>query len=64
MTVTANRTRRLLGTAIRAAFVAAVVVAPLMAVQGVRAGGSQFIGETQTMSNGAGLVIFVSLQRS
>ncbi len=61
---TMNKTRHFLGTFIRAALVAAAVAAPLMMVQGVRAGTSQFIGETPSMSNGAGLVIMVSLQRS
>jgi hypothetical protein len=64
MTKTANKTRRILGTAIRAALVATAVAAPLMMVQGVRAGTSQFIGETPVMSNGAGLVLVVGLQRS
>ena len=64
MKKTMKQSRRHLGTAIRAAMVAAVVVAPLMAVQSVRAGSSQFIGEAPVMSNGAGLVLFVSLQRS
>jgi hypothetical protein len=44
--------------------IAAVVVAPLMAVQSVRAGTSQFIGEAPVMSSGAGLVLVASLKRS
>lgn len=64
MTRTAFNLRRLIGTAIRAGIVATVIVGPLMAVQRVNAGTSQFIGETPVMSNGAGLVIVASLQRS
>jgi hypothetical protein len=64
MTKTARNIRRHLGTAIRAALVVGAIAAPLMAVQGVRAGSSQFIGEAPTMSSGAGLVLAVSLQRS
>ncbi|MBO6719185.1 MAG: hypothetical protein JJ913_14605 [Rhizobiaceae bacterium] len=62
--MTIRKIRQFTGTAIRAALIAAAVVTPLLAVQSVRAGNSQFIGETPTMSNGAGLVLFVSLQRS
>jgi hypothetical protein len=64
MTKTARKTRHFLGTTIRAALVATVVVAPLMMVQGVRAGSSQFIGEAPVMSNGAGLVLIAGLKRS
>jgi hypothetical protein len=41
-----------------------VVVAPLFTVQQVNAGSSTLIGETPTMSNGAGLVLLFGLQRS
>jgi hypothetical protein len=64
MNKTAKKTRRFLGTTVRAALVAAAVVAPLMMVQGVNAGSSQFIGEAPVMSNGAGLVLVASLKRS
>ncbi|MCB1453804.1 MAG: hypothetical protein KDJ43_09165 [Rhizobiaceae bacterium] len=60
----ANSHRRHLGTFLRAALIAAAVAAPMLAVQNVRAGTSQFIGETPSMSSGAGLVLMVSLQRS
>lgn len=43
---------------------AAVVAAPLFAVQQVNAGTDTLIGETPTMSNGAGLVLLFGLQRS
>lgn len=64
MTMSTKKARHFLGTAIRAALVAGVVVAPLMMVQGVRAGTSQFIGEAPVMSSGAGLVLVASLKRS
>lgn len=64
MTKSANQTRHLLAAIVRAAMIAAVVAAPLMAVQSVRAGTSQFIGEAPVMSSGAGLVLVASLKRS
>jgi hypothetical protein len=64
MTKTAKQNRHFLGAIVRAAMIAAVVAAPLMAVQSVRAGTSQFIGEAPVMSNGAGLVLVASLKRS
>lgn len=64
MTKNTNKTRRFIGTIVRATFIAAVVAAPLMAVQKVNAGSSQFIGETPVMSNGAGLVLIAGLKRS
>ncbi|MBO6538983.1 MAG: hypothetical protein JJ969_06220 [Rhizobiaceae bacterium] len=54
----------LFGAFLRAALIAIAVAAPLIAVQGVRAGTSQFIGEAPSMSSGAGFVLMVSLQRS
>ena len=62
--MTRHSNRGLFGTFLRAALIATAVAAPLIAVQGVRAGTSQFIGETPSMSSGAGLVLMVSLQRS
>jgi len=48
----------------RAALLAAAIVTPLLAVQNVNAGSETFIGETPTMSSGAGLVLLVGLRRS
>lgn len=48
----------------RAALLAAVICAPLLAVQNVNAGTGTFIGEAPTMSNGAGLVLVFGLRRS
>lgn len=42
----------------------ALLAAPLFAVQQVNAGTSTLIGETPTMSSGAGLVLLFGLQRS
>lgn len=64
MNMTARSNRRHLGTFFRALMIAAAVAAPMLAVQSVRAGSSQFIGETPSMSSGAGFVLMVSLQRS
>lgn len=46
------------------ALVVGVIAAPLFAVQQVNAGTATLIGEAQTMSNGAGLVLLFGLQRS
>lgn len=56
--------RRILSNVVRGALFAAAIAAPLVAVQSVRANTDTFIGETPTMSNGVGLVLMVSLQRS
>ena len=64
MNKSAKQTRHFLYAIIRATLIAAVVAAPLMAVQSVRAGTSQFIGEAPVMSSGAGLVLVASLKRS
>jgi len=47
----------------RAALVAALLFMPAIAVQKVNAGAEQTIGTTQKMSNGAGLVLLMGLQR-
>jgi len=66
MTRTAKRSHRgphgLAGLA-RAALVAALLFAPAIAVQQVNAGSGQTVGQTQKMSNGAGLVLLIGLQR-
>ena len=46
------------------ALITAVLAAPVFAVQKVNAGTETLIGEAQTMSNGAGLVLLFGLQRS
>lgn len=64
MTMTAHDITRTLKATAKIALLAAVVAAPLFVVQKVNAGQSTFIGEAQTMSNGAGLVLVFGLQRS
>lgn len=59
-----NARTRLLKTFTRAGLLAAVICAPLLAVQNVNASTGTFIGEAPTMSNGAGLVLVMGLRRS
>jgi hypothetical protein len=64
MKMTAHNTWQTFKAAAKILLLAAVVTAPLFAVQQVNAGSETLIGETQTMSNGAGLVLLFGLQRS
>jgi hypothetical protein len=62
--MTAYNIWRTFKAAVKILLLTAVVTAPLLAVQQVNAGTATLIGETQTMSNGAGLVLLFGLQRS
>jgi hypothetical protein len=59
-----NASTPLLKIFTRGALLAAVICAPLLAVQNVNASTDTFIGEAPTMSNGAGLVLVFGLRRS
>ena len=59
-----NARIHIMKTFTRAALLAGIVCAPLLAVQNVNAGTGAFIGEAPTMSSGAGLVLVVGLRRS
>lgn len=48
----------------RFALLAAMLLAPLMAVHAVQAGADNFIEDSRKLSSGAGLVLVVGLQRS
>jgi len=48
----------------RIALLTAVLFAPLIAMQSVEASSRTIIGESRTLSSGAGLVLVISLQRS
>jgi len=58
-----NKNNHLAAGLARAALVVALLFAPAVAVHKVNAGTGQTIGETQKMSNGAGLVLLMGLQR-
>lgn len=64
MNTTARNFLRIFKATAKIALIAGVVAAPLFAVQQVNAGTETLIGEAQTMSNGAGLVLLFGLQRS
>lgn len=59
----AQTTRKAAGGAAKLALVLGMLLIPMMTVQTVNAGSEYTIGQTQTMSNGAGLVLLMSLQR-
>lgn len=58
-----NKNNHLAAGLARVALVAALLFMPAIAVHKVNAGTGQTIGETQKMSNGAGLVLLMGLQR-
>jgi hypothetical protein len=62
--MTVRKITRNLKAAGRVVMLTAIVAAPLFIVQKVNAGTDTLIGEAQTMSNGAGLVLLFGLQRS
>jgi hypothetical protein len=64
MNTTTRNIRQTLRASVKILLLAATVAAPLFAVQQVNAGTETLIGETPTMSNGAGLVLLFGLQRS
>lgn len=61
--MTAHSIARHVKAAARVLLLATIIAAPLFAVEKVNAGTSPFIGEAPTMSNGAGLVLVLGLQR-
>lgn len=59
-----DTTKEMLRGGAKVALVLGVLFGPILAVQNVNASSSYQIGELQSMSNGAGLVLLVGLQRS